>query len=159
MKRQAQLDVELKAADADVATYRQKVDLLGGLRREHAADEAEQPWAGFRRQEHEARGKLESIERVQTALAADRQRAEQLDAQVTLLRGRLEAFAEQEAAAKTRSAAVEAAQQAVTAAAHLWLSGSPRPARRKPPTKPHRSLLRRVRQATPARAWPASLTN
>lgn len=86
LKRQSQLDAELKAADTDVATYRHKVDLLGGLRREHAADEAERPWAGFRRQEHEARGKLETIERVQTALASDRQRAEHLDAQVDALR-------------------------------------------------------------------------
>ena len=146
LKRQSQLDVELKAADTDVATYRHKVDLLGGLRREHAADEAEQPWAGFRRQEHEARGKLDAIERVQNALAADRQRAEQLDAQVTLLRGRLEAFAEQEAAAKTRGVAVEAAQQAVTAAAHLVAQWANQAGAAESAYEAARTLLRRVRQ-------------
>lgn len=146
LKRHSQLDADLKAADTDVATYRHKVDLLGGLRREHAADEAEQPWAGFRRQEHEARGKLEAIERVQNALAADRQRAEQLDAQVKLLRGRLEAFAEQEAAAKTRGVAVEAAQQAVTAAAHLVAQWANQAVTAESAYEAARTLLRRVRQ-------------
>lgn len=118
-KRQAQLDGELKAIDADVAAYRQKVDLLATLRRDHAADEAQKPWAAFRTQEQQARDRLTSIERVQTSLAADRQRVEQLDAQLKLLRGQLETFDAQEAAAKTRASDVDAAQQALSAAGHL----------------------------------------
>ena len=146
LKRQSQLDAELKAADTDVATYRHKVDLLGGLRRDQAADEAQRPWADFRRREQEARGMLEAIERVQTSLAADRQRAEQLDAQVRLLRGRLEAFAEQEVAATTRGVAVEAAQQALTAAAHLVDQWAAKAGAGASAYETARSLLRRVRQ-------------
>jgi len=145
LKRQAQLDSALKAADTDVATYRHKVDSLGGLRREHAADKADRPWAGFRTQEHEARGKLEAIERVQNALTADRQRAEQLDGQVQLLRGRLEAFAEQDEAAKTRGVAVQAAQQAVTAAAHLVAQWETQASAAESAFEAARHLLRRVR--------------
>ncbi len=119
IKRQAQLDGELKAIDADVVAYRQKVDLLASLRREHAADEAQKPWAAFRAQEQQSRDRLTDIERVQTALAADRQRVEQLDAQLTLLRSQLETFDAQEAAAKTRASDVDAARQALSAAGHL----------------------------------------
>ncbi len=118
-KRQAQLDGELKAIDADVAAYRQKVDLLATLRRDHAADEAQKPWAAFRAQEQQARDRLASIERVEASLAADRQRAEQLDAQVNLLRGQLETFDAQEAAVKTRASGVDTAQQALVAAGRL----------------------------------------
>ena len=146
LKRQAQLDAELKAADTDVATYRHKVDSIGGLRRDQAADDAERPWAGVRKQEHEARGKLDATERVQNALAAERQRVEQLDAQVKLLRGRLEAFAEQEAAAKARGVAVEAAQLAVTAAAHLVAQWATQASAAQSAYEAARSLLRRVRQ-------------
>lgn len=145
MKRQAQLDAELKATDADVATYRHKVDRLGALRHEHAADEAERPWAGFRKQEQEARGKLEAIERVQNMVAAERQRAEQLGAQVKLLRGRLEAFAEEETAVKTRGAAMESAQQAATAAAHLVTQWATQASAAEAAYEAARNLLRRVR--------------
>jgi AAA domain len=119
IKRQAHLDGELRVIDADVAAYRQKVDLLASLRREHAADEAQKPWAAFRTQEQQSRDRLADIERVQTALAADRQRVEQLDAQLTLLRSQLETFDAQEAAAKTRASDVDAARQALSAAGHL----------------------------------------
>ena len=119
IKRQAQLDGELKAIDADVAAYRQKVDLLASLRREHAADEAQKPWAIFRTREQQARDRLADIERVQTSLAADRQRVEQLDAQVTLLRSQLETFGAQEVAAQTRASNIDAAQQVLLAAGRL----------------------------------------
>lgn len=116
LKRQSELEGILGALDSDIATYRQKVDTLDSLRREHAADEAEKPWVGFRTQEREARGKLDAIERVQESLAADRKRAEQLDTQVKLLRSQIEAFIEQEQAAKTREAAVDSATQALSGA-------------------------------------------
>ena len=119
IKRQTRLDGDLKVIDSEVAAYRQKVDLLATLRRDHAVDEAQKPWAIFRTQEQQARDRLADIERVQTSLAADRQRVEQLDAQVKLLRGQLETFDAQETAAKTRASDVEMAQQALLAAGHL----------------------------------------
>ncbi len=147
LKRRAQLDAELQATDTEVATYRHKVDQLGGLRRDQAADEAHKPWAASRQQEQEARAKLDAIERVQSSLAADRQRAEQLDAQVRLLRGRLEAFAEQEAAAKTRGVAVGAAQQALSAATHLADQWATQATVSTAAYEAARNLLRGVRQS------------
>jgi uncharacterized protein YhaN len=146
LKRRSQLDAELKAADADLATYRHKVDSLAGLRRDQAADEAQKPWAASRNQEQAARAKLDAIARVQTALAADRQRAEQLDAQIKLLRGRLETFAEQTTAAQTRGEAVAAAQQAQTAATHLVDQWATRAGTAESAYEAARRLLRRARQ-------------
>jgi DNA repair exonuclease SbcCD ATPase subunit len=146
LKRQAQIDGDLKSTAADVAAYRQKVDLLGTLRRDHAADAEQKPWAGFRTQEQEARRKLEAIERVQVSLAADRQRAEQLDAQAKLLRDQLEAFAEQEIAAKTRVAAVDTAQQALAEAGHLVEQWTTQATAAAVASEAARALLRHVRQ-------------
>lgn len=147
LKRRAQLDVDLETVDADVAAYRQKVDLLTTLRRAHVADEAQQPWAAFRTQEQAARLRLEVIERVQLALVSERQRAEQLDAQVKLLRSQLETFAEQDAAAQTRAVAVEAAQQAVLAAGHLVAQWASRAASATTAYDAARDRLRLTRQA------------
>ena len=119
VKRQTQLDATLKTIDADIAAYRQKVDLLASLRRAHAADEAEQPWAAFRTQEQDARARHGAIERVQESLAIDRKRAEQLEAQITLLRDQVGAFGIQEEAATTRAAAVESAQRAQSTASDM----------------------------------------
>lgn len=146
LKRVSSLAAELKAVDTDVATYRHKVDLLGGLRREHAADESQRPWTGFRRQEQEALARLEAIERVQGTLTADRVRLEQSEAQVQLLRGRLETFDEQEAAAATRSQAVRAARLALDDATQRVSQWSARSAAAAADFEAARSLLRRVRQ-------------
>ncbi len=146
LKRQMQIDSELKATAADVAAYRQKVDLLGALRRDQAADAAHKPWADFRTQEQAARRKLEAIEQVQASLAADRQRVEQLDAKAKLLRGQLETFAEQDTAAKTRAAAVDAAQQGLGAAGHLAAQWAAQATTATAASEAARALLRHVRQ-------------
>ena len=146
LKRQAQIDGDLKSTAADVAAYRQKVDLLGGLRRDQAADAAQKPWSGFRTQEQAARRQLEAIERVQASLAADRQRAEQLDAQAKLLRDQLEAFADQEVAAKTRAATADAAQQALASASYLVEQWAVQATTATAASETARALLRHVRQ-------------
>ena len=116
LKQEAELEGKLKSIDADIVAYRQKVDSLAELRREHAVDETEKPWIAFRLQEHQARAKFDGIERVQESLAADRKRAEQLDIQITLIRGQVEAFAKQEVAARTRATDLETAQGALVTA-------------------------------------------
>lgn len=147
LKRRDELDDDLKTIDADVAAYRQKVDLLTTLRRAHLADEAEQPWAEFRAQEQAARRQLEAVEQVQIALATERQRAEQLDAHVELLRNQLATFAEQDAAAQTRATAVETARQAVLAADHLLAQWTARAASATTACDAARDRLRLTRQA------------
>lgn len=146
LKRQAQLDTELQAVAADVDTYRHKVDQLDTLRREQAADQAQQPWAGFRAQEQDARGRLAAIERVQATLADERRRAEQLDAQAQLLRGRLQSFAEQQTAAQARGAAVQDAERALSAAAHRVEQWAAQAATAAAACDGARERLRQVRQ-------------
>jgi len=112
LDQEAALEKTVQALDGEIAAYRDKVDRLAGLRRDHAADEAEQPWAALRRQEHAAAASLEAIRQVEAALLADRQHAGQIDAQVKLLRGQLDTFAGQEQAVATRRTAVESAERA-----------------------------------------------
>lgn len=116
-KKEIELTNFIKELDAEIDTYRQKVDALTSLRREHAADELEKPWASFRQQEQEAAGKLEAVQRVEATLQEDRQRMTQLENQLKLLCSQLDTFAGQEQEAKTRSVALESAIQVQSAAA------------------------------------------
>jgi DNA repair exonuclease SbcCD ATPase subunit len=119
LRRQAALAASVEALDADIATYRQKVDRLATVRREHEADAAEQPWAGFRAQEQAARARLEEARSLEAGLAQDRQRAEQLARSVQLLRSQLDAFTAEEQALERRKAALDAAAQALASARTL----------------------------------------
>jgi DNA repair exonuclease SbcCD ATPase subunit len=119
MEQEASLTAELGKLDADIAVYRQKVDTLASLRREHAADEAEKPWVSFREQQQAAADKLEAIRRIEENLAAQQQRAVQVEGKVELLRAQLETFAKQEKDAETRTAELESARQKQAAAAML----------------------------------------
>ncbi len=116
LKRQSQLQDNLQQTDTAIATYRQRVDQLATLRRDHAADAAQQPWLAFRAQEQAAREVLVRIDRLQQTLAADRQRATQLDTQARLLRERVAGFAEQDTRAAARAVALQTAQAAASSA-------------------------------------------
>jgi DNA repair exonuclease SbcCD ATPase subunit len=83
LEQAATLEADLRSLDAEIATYREKVDRLATLRCAHAADEAEQPWTAFRQQEQAAAASLDVIRQVEAALQSDRQRAGQIEAQVT----------------------------------------------------------------------------
>ncbi|NTV95871.1 MAG: AAA family ATPase, partial [Thiobacillus sp.] len=121
----AALTDSVRDLDAEIAAYRDKVDRLDGLRRDHAADEAERPWTTFRQQEQAAAAKLDAIRQVEATLQSDRQRAGQVAAQVQLLRAQLDTFAGQEVAVATRQATVESAEQtrsAASAGVEKWQS-------------------------------------
>lgn len=125
LKQANSLAGELRGVEAEVATYRQKVDALGLLRREHARDETEKPWAHFRAQQQAASDKLDVIDRIEAAHAAEKLRANGLDARIELLRGQIDGFAGERHAAETRAALRETARQDQSAAAALvehWLA-------------------------------------
>lgn len=111
LEQAATLETALRSLDAEIAAYREKVDRLATLRRDHAVDEAEQPWTAFRQQEQAATASLDAIHQVEAALQSDRQRAGQIEAQVKLLRGQLDTFASQEQAVATRRTALENADK------------------------------------------------
>jgi len=113
----ARLDAALQATDTDIAAYRRQVDSLAALRREHAADEAEQPWRDFRAREQDAAARLTAIQDVERELAAARQQAGQFDERLRLLRSQLDNFAGQEQDARQRRAALENAREQLAEAA------------------------------------------
>ncbi|MCL5059734.1 MAG: AAA family ATPase [Candidatus Thermoplasmatota archaeon] len=127
LEQTANLEKIVQDLDAEIVAYREKVDRLATLRRDHAADEAEQPWTTFRQQEQAAAASLDAIRQVEAALQSDRQRAGQIEAQVKLLRGQLDTFASQEQAVATRRTALENAAQehhANNTLVEQWQSGA-----------------------------------
>ena len=125
LKQANSLAGELRGVEAEVATYRQKVDALGLLRREHARDQAEKPSTRFREQQQAASDQLAAIQRIEEARAAEKLRAGEIEERIKLLRGQLDAFASQRQAAQTRATELESARQAQSAAAALvgqWMA-------------------------------------
>lgn len=111
-QKQAELDTALAEIDAEIEAYRHKVDRLAGLRTEHSGDDAEQPWLQFREQEKAAEAKLRATQEVSDRLAEEKQRAQQTAMNVTLLRGKLDAYRAEEDAVQARQADLTKALQA-----------------------------------------------
>ncbi len=110
------LAARLADTDAAIAAYRRQVDSLAMLRREHAADEAAQPWLDCRAREQEAAARLAAITDIERELAAARQQAGHFDERLGLLRSRLDGFAREDDEARQRHAALAAASQRADAA-------------------------------------------
>ncbi|WP_298622116.1 AAA family ATPase [uncultured Zoogloea sp.] len=109
----AALEARLAELDGAIASYCRQVDNLAALRREHRAEEAEQPWLGFRAQARDAAERLAAIQDVERDLSAARQQAGQFDARVRLLRQQLDTLARQEEDARRRHTdVIEAARRA-----------------------------------------------
>ncbi len=144
--RVAALTAEARTLDAEIAAYRQKVDTLAGLRREHLSDEAEQPWLAFRVQQQAAADRLAAIQRVEENLAAEKQRASQIEVRITLLRSQLDTYASQAQAVATRTAALATARQTQTAAAALVAQWTAQRAEAADRHASARDTLRRARQ-------------
>lgn len=96
------LSEAMRQIDTDIAAYRQKVDALARLRQEHAADEAEKPWAGFRQQQQQAQARLEEIRHIEAQLHNERQQAVQIEARLKLLLEQLAQFEQQQQALNRR---------------------------------------------------------
>lgn len=116
IKKETQLKQALEHLDADVSSYRQKVDQLAALRREHEAEALEKPWVHCRTLEQTSRDKLKAVREVTAALVQDRERAAVLEEQISLARSQVETFASQEEHVKVRCAALGSARQAVEVA-------------------------------------------
>ncbi|WP_291991435.1 AAA family ATPase [Candidatus Accumulibacter sp. ACC007] len=125
IKHEAALASDLESIAAEIASYRQKVDTLSSLRREHRLDEKEKPWLHFRQEQQTATEKLAAIARIEETHAAEKLRASQCEERIKLLRGQLDSFAGQRQAAETRATALDKARQEQSASASLvaqWLA-------------------------------------
>lgn len=119
LEKEALLAQALRQVQDEIATYRQKVDELARLRREHLADETEQPWLHFREQEKAKAKALESIQGIAQTLAEQRQRAGQVESRAALLRSQLDGYANEVRAVSARQAALAAALRAHETASAL----------------------------------------
>lgn len=147
IKQEAALANAIRELDSDIAAYRQKVDTLAALRREHAADEAEKPWVSFREQERAATEKLEAIGRVEETLANEKRRAAEIDERIKLLHGQLETFARQEKERQTREAELESIRQRLKGATALVEEWQSKRAEAELRHEAARETLRLARQA------------
>lgn len=112
----ASLAERLAALDIEIENYRRQVDQLATLRAEHEADAAETPWKALNAQANAAREKLQSIAQIEETLKGERQRATQIEPQVTLLRQQLAAFARETEDRVARQRGLETASAALAAA-------------------------------------------
>lgn len=110
------LQSELAMLDGQIDTYRQQVDQLASLRRQHEADEAAQPWKQLGQQLAEAEQRLQALHKSQEQLQADQQNLDRLDETQRLLLQELQRFERQQADAQARAQALSQAEQAQQAA-------------------------------------------
>jgi len=101
----------LAAIDADLLTYRQKVDRLAQLRREHETDAIERPWEVLRAQADAAGEALREAQSLQRQLDGERNAALALAQRIDLLRRQLDVHAAESREAELRAEAVIAAQR------------------------------------------------
>ncbi|HEY9193688.1 MAG TPA: AAA family ATPase, partial [Methyloversatilis sp.] len=119
LRQEAELATRIAALDEDIAAYRQKVDRLATLRREHDRDDTEKPWLDFRTREQAARVRLDEANTLAAKLVEEQRRARQLEDTLTPLRAQLDGFAMQEQAAARRRAELDAAGESLRAAQAL----------------------------------------
>lgn len=103
----------LTAVDADLLIYRQKVDRLAQLRREHEGDASERPWEALRAQANAAGDMLREAQSLQQQLAGERGAALALAQRTDLLRRQLDGYAAESRDAERRCDAAIAAQRAL----------------------------------------------
>lgn len=113
--RLREITAELARVEAEVASYRERVDQLEKLRSEHARDEAGKPWVALREQERHARDRLADVARLRQARDEVQQDIKRIDEQRALYRERLALFDAQREQLASRRKAVEEARLALQA--------------------------------------------
>jgi hypothetical protein len=146
LEKSAELESSVAELRTEIAEYRRKVDVLEMLRREHAQDTAEQPWAGFRAQEKAALEKLRDIQGLQDALQREHAQVNLWESRFQLARSQLDNLVSQERILAAREEAVQRATQAFDAAAGLVEPGRARLSQAETALAGARERLHRARQ-------------
>ena len=110
IEKEAALAAALAEVDDAIGAYRQKVDRLAVLRREHEADEVGKPWQALREQEKDARARVEDTRALTDRLSAEQAGVRRMDDALVLLHAQLDGFARQEGDVAERRAAVVSAE-------------------------------------------------
>lgn len=103
----------LAKVDDDLLTFRQKVDRLAQLRREHEADAAQRPWEDLRARAAAAATALREAQSLQERLLVEKRSAHSLAERADLLRQQLDRWAAEASDAQSRAEAVTTAQRAL----------------------------------------------
>jgi DNA repair exonuclease SbcCD ATPase subunit len=103
----------LAKVDDDLLTFRQKVDRLAQLRREHEADAAQRPWEDLRARAATAATALREAQSLQERLLVEKRSAQSLQERADLLRQQLDRWAAEASDAQSRAEAVSATQRAL----------------------------------------------
>lgn len=103
----------LAKVDDDLLTFRQKVDRLAQLRREHDADAAQRPWEDLRARAAAAATALREAQSLQERLLVEKRSAQSLQERADLLRQQLDRWAAEASDAQSRAEAVTTAQRAL----------------------------------------------
>lgn len=103
----------LAKVDDDLLTFRQKVDRLAQLRREHDADAAQRPWEDLRARAAAAATALREAQSLQERLLVEKRSAQSLQERADLLRQQLDRWAAEASDAQSRAEAVTNAQRAL----------------------------------------------
>lgn len=114
IETEADLAAEIAALDADIAAYRNKVDRLATLRREHEADDAQKPWLALRAQEQAARRKFDEAQALGARLGEAKQRARRIGDTLVLLHSQLERYGLEQREVEQRRTALIAAEGRLT---------------------------------------------
>ncbi|MFO1320663.1 MAG: AAA family ATPase [Burkholderiales bacterium] len=112
LQRRSDLTAAVEALTRDIVAYRDSVDRLASLRREHRRDEQERPWATLREQHRSAQSHLDAAQGLATRQVAEQASLQQWGAQVNALRSQVDAFRREEAAVVARTQAVQQAASA-----------------------------------------------
>lgn len=103
----------LAKVDDDLLAFRQKVDRLAQLRREHDADAAQRPWEDLRARAAAAAAALREAQSLQERLHVEKRSAQSLQERADLLRQQLDRWAAEASDAQSRAEAVTTAQRAL----------------------------------------------
>ncbi|MDY0056199.1 MAG: AAA family ATPase [Methyloversatilis sp.] len=103
----------LAKVDDDLLTFRQKVDRLAQLRREHDADAAQRPWEDLHARAAAATATLREAQSLQERLLVEKRAAQSLQERADLLRQQLDRWAAEASDAQSRAEAVSATQRAL----------------------------------------------
>ncbi|MGE0387057.1 MAG: AAA family ATPase [Gammaproteobacteria bacterium] len=118
LQRREALVTDIDALGAQIAGYRDSVDRLTALRREHLRDGQERPWEAIRRQLQQAQERLADAEGLEGRLASAQASMRQATAQAVALRSELSAFERDDRAVIARAQDVhrtEAAERSAQA--------------------------------------------
>lgn len=123
LRRRAALEEALNALERDVHAYQGGVDRLARIRREHDLEQDERPWLALQAQREQAQTRLGEAQGLADKKVTQDTVLLQATAQVTALRGQLQAMDREEHALAMRQTNLEAAQESQRQAhvtLHAW---------------------------------------